>query len=146
MPTVIVAGAMLVCGLHPCGNGLVPSVIYHAVLLGILLVFSWACVYYGDGAEVYFGKKDPGSVVADETAGQAIPLMALPAAATMSPSHAAITLLLAFLAFRVCDIVKAWPARGLQKYPGGWGILVDDLVAGVQAAVIVQVVVRIMWR
>ncbi|HMN41652.1 MAG TPA: phosphatidylglycerophosphatase A [Phycisphaerales bacterium] len=145
MPTVVIAACLLVCGARPCGDGLWPSVIYHGVLLAVLVVFSWACVMYGDGAEVYFGKKDPGSVVADETAGQAIALFALPAAATATPGRALISLGLAFLAFRLCDIVKAWPARGWQRYPGGWGILIDDLVAGVQALVIVQVAVRAMW-
>lgn len=145
MPTVVIAGGLILAGAAPCGAGLWPSVVYHGVLVLVLVVFSAACVIYGDGAEVHFGKKDPGSVVADETAGQAIPLMGLPAAATGELHHLVFTLLVAFVAFRACDIIKAWPARGMQRYPGGWGILVDDLVAGVQAAVVVQVVTRVMW-
>lgn len=143
MPTVALAGALMLAGVRPCGDGLLASVIYHGVLAAVLVSFSWACIAFGDGAEVYFGKKDPGSVVADETAGQAIPLMAIPAAATGTFWHLVATLAIAFVAFRVCDIVKAWPARGWQRYPGGWGILIDDLVAGVQAMVIVQLVVRL---
>ena len=145
MPTVAIAGALMLLGARPCGAGLLPSVIYHGVLLAVLLIFSWACIAYGDGAEIHFGKKDPGSVVADETAGQAIALMALPAASTGTFWHMAITLAIAFVTFRVTDILKLWPANGLQKYPGGWGILMDDLVAGVQALVVVQVVVRVIW-
>ena len=149
MPTVAIAGGMMLLGARPCGAGLWPSVIYHGVLLAVLLVFSWVCIAFGDAAEVHFGKKDPGSVVADETAGQAIALMALPAAATGEFWHMAVTLAIAFVAFRVLDILKLWPANGLQKCPGGWGILLDDLVAGVQALVVVQVVVRVgvrvMW-
>ena len=145
MPTVAIAGVLMLSGLRPCGDGVLASVVYHGVLAAVLLIFSWACITFGDGAEVYFGKKDPGSVVADETAGQAIPLLALPAMATGTFWHLVFTLALAFVAFRVCDIVKAWPARGWQRYPGGWGILIDDLVAGVQAMVIVQVVVRAIW-
>ncbi len=144
MPTVAIAGVLMLSGLRPCGDGVLASVVYHGVLVAVLLVFSWACIAFGDGAEVFFGKKDPGSVVADETAGQTIPLLALPAMATGTFWHLVFTLALAFVAFRVCDIVKAWPARGWQRYPGGWGILIDDLVAGVQALVIVQVVVRMM--
>lgn len=143
MPTVAIAGVLMLSGLRPCGDGVLASMVYHGVLVMVLLVFSWACIAFGDGAEVYFGKKDPGSVVADETAGQAIPLLALPALATGTFGHFLLTLGLAFVAFRACDIVKAWPARGWQRYPGGWGILIDDLVAGVQAMVIVQVVVRL---
>ena len=147
MPTVAIAGAMMLLGARPCGAGIWPSVIYHGVLLAVLLVFSWVCIAFGDAAEVHFGKKDPGSVVADETAGQAIALVALPAAATGGGGfwHMAIMLAIAFVAFRVLDILKLWPANGLQKHPGGWGILLDDLVAGVQALVVVQVVVRVMW-
>ncbi len=145
MPTAALAGGMLLLHVRPSGEGVWPSVMYHGVLAGVLLVFSWACIKFGDGAEVYFGKKDPGSVVADETAGQAIPLMALPAAATGTFWHVVATVGIAFVAFRVLDILKLWPANGLQKQPGGWGILLDDLVAGVQAMVVVQVVVRVVW-
>jgi phosphatidylglycerophosphatase A len=53
------------------------------------------------------------------------------------------TLAFAFVAFRLLDIVKPWPAHGLQRVPGGWGILLDDLVAGVYALVIVQVCARL---
>jgi phosphatidylglycerophosphatase A len=37
------------------------------------------------------------------------------------------------------DIVKPWPARGLQRIPAGWGILIDDLIAGVYAAIALQI-------
>jgi phosphatidylglycerophosphatase A len=145
MPTVALAGLLMLLGVRPCGEGVLYGVVYHAALVAVLLIFSWACIAFGDGAEVYFGKKDPGSVVADETAGQAIPLVALPAAATGEFWHLVATLAIAFVAFRVFDILKLWPANGLQKHPGGWGILLDDLVAGVQAMVVVQVVVRVIW-
>ena len=145
MPTVAIAGVLIGFGLRPCGAGLWEGVVYHAVLLGVLLFFSWVCVAFGDGAEVVFGEKDPSQVVADETAGQAIPLLALPAAATATPEHALIALGAAFVAFRVFDILKLWPANGLQSRSGGWGILLDDLAAGVQAMVVVQIVLRVMW-
>jgi phosphatidylglycerophosphatase A len=143
MPTVALAGGMIFFGVRPMGAGLESSIIYHGVLAGVLMVFSWACVRFGAAAEAHFGKKDPGSVVADETAGQAIALVALPSAATGSMPHLIITLALAFVAFRVFDILKLWPANGLQSRPGGWGILLDDLAAGVQAMIVVQAVVRL---
>src|SRR5271154_473027 len=74
MPTVAIAGGLMLLGARPCGAGILQSVIYHGVLVAVLLIFSWPCIAYGDAAEIYFGKKDPGSVVADETAGQAIAL------------------------------------------------------------------------
>lgn len=143
VPSVLIAAGLIACGWRPLGAGPVASAGYHAVLLGVLIVFSLACVVFGDAAEAHFHKKDPGQIVADETAGQCLPLLLLPAAATQGLPHAAATLALAFVAFRVCDVVKAWPAGALQKVPGGWGVLLDDLVAGVQAMVIVQMVARV---
>lgn len=145
MPTVVLAAGLIVGGVRPDGASPAMSLVYHGALIAVLMVFSWACVAFGAAAETHFGKKDPGSVVADETAGQAIPLMALPAVATAGLQHMLFSLALAFVAFRICDIAKVWPARGLQRLGGGWGILIDDLVAGVQAMVIVQVVVRVIW-
>ena len=51
----------------------------------------------------------------------------------------------AFVLFRIFDIIKPWPARGLQRVPGGWGILIDDLIAGLYAAAVTQLTVRWMW-
>jgi phosphatidylglycerophosphatase A len=72
-------------------------------------------------------------------------LIFLPAAAFADLSRATVTLAIAFLAFRLLDIIKPWPARGLQRVPGGWGILIDDLIAGLYAAAVTQLAVRWMW-
>jgi phosphatidylglycerophosphatase A len=147
LPPVLLAGLMLILGMGPARHGSGVSwgwagwLGYHGVLLAVLAVFSVACLAFGDAAEAAFGKKDPGSVCADETAGGCIPLMLLPPAA-MAEEWAHWTLLLAFLSFRMFDILKLPPAGKLQKQPGGVGILVDDLVAGVQAMVLVQIVTR----
>lgn len=141
LPTVLVAGGLIQLGHSPTAD----PILYHAVLIGILVVFSLACIVGGAEAEARFGKKDPGQAVADETAAQAIPLLALPASATSDLNHTAITLAIAFVAFRVFDIIKPPPARQIQRVGGGWGILLDDLFAGVYAAVIVQVVTRTLF-
>jgi len=73
-----------------------------------------------------------------------VPLMFLPGAAYGSWWTTILTLLVVFLAFRVFDILKLPPANGLQRNPGGLGILLDDLAAGVQAMIVVQVFVRIV--
>ena len=44
----------------------------------------------------------------------------------------------AFVCFRLLDIVKPWPIRRLEKLPGGWGIMSDDLLAGVYGAVLLN--------
>ncbi len=142
MPPVAIAGFMVLAGLAPDGT-IVHWIVWNGVFVAILLVFSIACVRYGDAAEARFGKKDPGQICADETAGVCLPLLLLSERAFATPSAAAATLLLAFLSFRALDIIKPWPAFQLQKVPAGWGVLLDDLAAGVQAAVVLQVVTRL---
>ena len=139
MPPAAVAWGLILLGLGPVEA----PVVYHAVLAGIFLVFCWACVAFGDRAEARFGKKDPGQVVADETAGQCLALVALPAACG-TPIKGMVCCGVAFVAFRVFDILKLPPANQLQRLPTGWGILADDLVAGLQALVVVQVVLRLV--
>jgi phosphatidylglycerophosphatase A len=77
------------------------------------------------------GLKDPGIVVVDEVVGQWVTLTALP----FTPLTAA----LGFLLFRAMDIVKPWPARDLERVPGGWGIMADDVAAGVYAHLLLRV-------
>jgi phosphatidylglycerophosphatase A len=77
------------------------------------------------------GLEDPGLVVVDEVAGQWLTLVALP----FTPA----TALFGFLAFRAMDIVKPWPARDLERLHGGWGIMADDLAAGVYAHLLLRV-------
>jgi phosphatidylglycerophosphatase A len=76
------------------------------------------------------GGVDPGHVVIDEVAGQWIALIH----SRVNLSH----LLAGFLFFRLFDIVKPWPARQLEGLPGGWGIMLDDVAAGVYALLLMQ--------
>ncbi len=92
-----------------------------AAAAGIALVGTWAA----SGAEERWGRKDPGQVVIDETAGYLV------ATAGLSPGLPA--LLGSFFLFRLMDVVKPWPARRLEDLPGGIGIMADDLVAGLYA-------------
>ena len=71
------------------------------------------------------GRHDPGFVVIDEVAGQWIALLFSPA----DWRHALIALVL----FRVFDITKPFPARQLESLPEGWGIVFDDVAAGLYA-------------
>ena len=91
------------------------------------------------------GIKDPGFIVIDEWAGQWIAL--LPSTVFASgllyfvreqgnPLWTLIApVLVPFLLFRLFDIWKPWPIFQLQSLPKGWGVVVDDLVAGVYAAI-----------
>jgi phosphatidylglycerophosphatase A len=70
---------------------------------------------------------DPSIIVIDEIVGMWITLLFLPKTVPV--------MIIGFLAFRFFDIVKPQPARSLERVPGGWGIMLDDLVAGVYANV-----------
>lgn len=140
IPPVVVAWLLYAAHLTPHH---LPAA-YYLVMGGLFLWACAACIFQGDHAEARWGK-DPSYVVADETAGQCIPLMALPLAGVGADAdwkRVTIATTLAFLLFRIMDIVKPPPARGIQKLPAGWGILVDDLIAGVYAAVALVVVSR----
>ncbi len=138
--TIILVLVLVAMGLGPAES---PGV-FNLVLLCVLVIFGLPCLLHGDAAEARFLYRDPSEVTADETAGQCLPLLFLPMAAVMTPGRMFFTLALAFVSFRLLDVVKPWPADRLQRVPGGWGILLDDLMAGVYAAAIVQVTARWM--
>lgn len=120
-----------------------PGWLIAIVLMLVGVVFALACILLGDAAEAYYNTKDPSSICADETAG--VCLAALPLTLVSWPGlYLAVGLIGAFLAFRLTDIIKAWPAGGLQKLPSGWGVVLDDLVAGVQAAILVGTFILIV--
>jgi phosphatidylglycerophosphatase A len=98
-----------------------------AATAAVTLVGAWAA---GRVARS-LGRKDPGLVVVDEVAGQWATFLALP----FTPVIA----LAGFLLFRVMDIVKPWPARDLERLPGGWGIMADDVAAGIYAQLLLRV-------
>jgi phosphatidylglycerophosphatase A len=81
------------------------------------------------------GVEDPSHVVIDEVAGQAIALIAAP---VVGWKYA----LAAFILFRVFDIVKPPPVRQLERLPGGLGIMMDDVAAGVFALVLLHIAAR----
>ena len=82
------------------------------------------------------GRKDPGIVVVDEVVGMWTSLLFLPFTAG--------TAALGFVLFRVMDVLKPYPARQLEDLPGGWGIMADDLMAGVYANLALRVAL-LVW-
>lgn len=80
------------------------------------------------------GDKDPGKIVSDEVAGQSLALLLMQ---IFSPQAGfCLIAALGFGLFRLFDIRKPWPCKRLEQLPAGWGILADDLAAGVYAAMI----------
>ena len=112
-----------------------------SVAMGALAIASSvACVALGPFAERHFGRADPPQVTIDEWAGQAIALLAMPSAAGWGGRL--IVVGAAFAAFRLLDILKPSPANRIQKLPAGWGILADDLIAGLYANIACQLALR----
>lgn len=137
LPPAVVFGLM--CSLNA------PPVAISIVMAALILAGSAACVAFAPAAIAATGRNDPGEVVADELAGQAVTFLISPflAMGTASPKQIWITALAGFVLFRIFDISKPWPISRLEKLPAGWGILADDLLAGVFAWVVLQICIKL---
>ncbi len=140
LPPILVAYPMLLLGIGP-GNPL--AWVYYLVLAPICIIYSSACVLLGHEAEAKWGK-DPSEVVADETAGQCLTLMFIPAGICNCPLSTMGAVLGAFFLFRAFDILKPWPAGAMQRIAGGWGILLDDIAAGIMGGIALSVIMYFM--
>jgi phosphatidylglycerophosphatase A len=108
-----------------------------AVLVPFFFIGKWAADVV-EAEEVRAGRrKDPSMVNVDEAFGMGVSAMFWPSGASLA------WLIPAFLLFRLFDIVKPFPANRSQSLPGGWGIMVDDLIAGVYANLALQVLIRV---
>lgn len=76
------------------------------------------------------GRKDPGLAVVDEVVGMWATLVLLP----LTPATAAA----GFVLFRLMDVLKPYPARQFEALPEGWGIMTDDLMAGIYANLLLR--------
>ena len=111
--------------------------IISAVMAGLVIAGSVICITCAPAVSAQIGKEDPGEIVADEFAGQAVTFLAI---IHLSQANIYITACLGFLLFRLFDIIKPWPIRKLEKLPAGWGILADDLLAGLYAAILLLII------
>ena len=80
------------------------------------------------------GEKDPSRVVIDEVSGQWLGLLMLP--------DGMLYIAGAFILFRFLDIIKPWPIRKLEQFPKGWGVMLDDMLAGLLTLCLIQGVSR----
>lgn len=147
LATLLSAGAATMgVGLLPGPRGTYGSALTCAAALvwlgmGGAALQGWACLLllaglFGLAVAVsqiveqsqFFGAKaDPGQIVIDEAVGMLIALWGQ--AAPISWWQVG----LAFAAFRFFDIVKPWPVNAAQRLPGGWGVVLDDVLAGLYA-------------
>ena len=99
-------------------------------LLVALVVVTLVGLWAGSRVERVLGRKDPGVIVIDEVAGMLLSVIGLPRSIPV--------LVTAFVLFRVFDVWKPFPARESQALSGGMGVMVDDLIAGLYALILVM--------
>ena len=110
----------------------VPSPIYEITLIG----FFFLSVWISENAEIFFGKKDDQRIVIDEIMGFLITMLWVPKTTAF--------IIVGFLLFRFFDILKPFPVRHLEKkLKGGYGVVLDDVMAGVYANIILHLIGRI---
>lgn len=100
--------------------------------LPVTLILAMTGVWASNRAAEFSGKKDPQFVVIDEVSGQHLTYLL-----SLTPLNWKY-LLLGFILFRAFDIWKPFPARQAESLPGGLGIMADDWVAGVYAALLLS--------
>jgi phosphatidylglycerophosphatase A len=116
-------------------------VVYCSIILCVLaLDAATVCVWFSPEVIAQLGQDDPREIVVDEVAGQALAFIG---AYAVGAQEILVTVAVGFVAFRLFDIFKPWPCRWLEKLPAGWGILADDLMAGIYAMIILQICTRI---
>jgi phosphatidylglycerophosphatase A len=107
-----------------------------ALLLAAILATAsgaWACELYAHEKK----ENDPSECVIDEVAGQWI------ACAFVPSNDVLLGYALAFVLFRAFDIVKPWPISAAERLPGGFGIMADDVVAGLFAGIIIAILAHL---
>lgn len=137
-------------------TGATPSSLFPVFSFAGFILISTLGVWSATRVAQHAGVSDPQYVVIDEVSGQqlALVLPLIPVAIPHLTGRPELSLyglffalsllnwkylLLGFILFRVFDIWKPWPIRRLEKLPGGWGIMADDWMAGVYAAILLRV-------
>jgi phosphatidylglycerophosphatase A len=106
----------------------IPSPLYEITLIG----FFFLSVWISENAETSFGKKDDQRIVIDEIIGFLITMLWVPKTVPF--------IIIGFFLFRFFDILKPFPIRRLEKgLKGGYGVVLDDVAAGVYANIILHI-------
>jgi phosphatidylglycerophosphatase A len=107
----------------------IPLPLYEITLIGFLFLSVWI----SENAETFFGKKDDPRIVIDEMTGFFVTMLWIPKTIHF--------IMIGFILFRFFDILKPFPIRHLErKVKGGWGVVLDDVMAGVYANIILQII------
>ena len=98
------------------------------ILILLFIIGLWASTY----GIVYYKKSDPKQVVVDEVVGIGLPFLVI--------NNNLFEIISAFVLFRFFDILKPWPIKYIEKrFPDHWGIMLDDILAGLFAMIIMLV-------
>ena len=124
------AGTAVVALLYVIFSGWIESFGFFPWLV-VLSVFSVVAVYTSHLMSREWGK-DPGRIVIDEGVGFLFTVAFLPVGIA--------TAVAGFFVFRVLDILKPPPARQIEALPGGWGIVADDIVAGIYSNILLRII------
>ena len=104
----------------------------------ILIIITGLAIAVNSRAEKIYNREDPGEVVIDEVVGYLITM------AFIAPT--AVNIVLGFLLFRALDILKPFPCRRLEKFHGGYGIVLDDVAAGVCANLLLVAINNVLIK
>jgi len=111
---------------------LIPGFEQLFVIIPSIVIFMVYGIYVGTKFEAEYGK-DPAQCTIDEVVGMWISLVALPKTFTI--------VAIAFILWRILDIIKPPPARNLERLKGGLGIMIDDMISGIYTLIIMLLVV-----
>ena len=103
----------------------------HYIIIALIIAFLYPAIVLSTKAEQYWQKEDPGYVVIDEVLGYFFAVLFLPINIY--------TLIASFFIFRILDILKPFPAYESQSLPGGWGIVIDDIIVGIYTNLIIRI-------
>jgi phosphatidylglycerophosphatase A len=110
----------------------IPSPLYEITLIG----FFFLSVWISENAETFFGRKDDPRIVIDEMIGFLITMLWVPKTTRF--------IIIGFFLFRFFDILKLFPIRHLERrLKRGWGVVLDDVMAGVYANILLHLIGRI---
>ena len=145
--TAVVLSSWFFVGLIPVASGtfgtlaamplvFVPNIFGPLFGALFILIFVALAFWASDLSQKSLGKKDPSEIVIDEVAGFLVTMFLLPLSW--------LSLFLGFILFRIFDIIKPFPIRRLEKIKGGPGIVLDDLLAGVYAHIVLRILLGLL--
>lgn len=98
-----------------------------------IFIFAMGILFSGQAEKIY-GKKDAPAIVIDEVCGMLLSLLFVP--------FGVYSVVLGFFLFRLFDIFKPFPARSVERVPGSFGVMFDDVIAGLYTNIVLQIIFR----